>query len=335
MKVAIFSPKPSAVWVDKLGWVSDGFSQDGHDVRRCHSLADIPTADAECDLLLFDQNAGGLANVDLGIAAEKRAKSKRNSVWAWWQRDLVAMERDLPFAKQCTIETHGRALRAMDVVFVKERSMLDEYAAMGINARWLDQAATSEVPKCEHPERPEWDVLLFGCTSYRQRRDDARALADAGFRVLWLSSYAQYPLPPKIDTLPWTHPDKLPALASRCGLILGVDYRTDVPGYTSDRTYMAAGMGACYIARVEDYGADSGSLSPVADVAAWIYSDQEQLIQIVRTALADRDERERRGYASRERVMSKHTYKHRAAEICGIVDELRGKRLVSAAGAVS
>lgn len=330
MNVAIFSVEPSAVWVDKPGWVADGFREAGHDVRRCHTLDELAAADRECDLLLFDQNAAGLQHISLAESAERRDS---HNIWALWQRDLIASEFGKPLAEQCTIQTHGRLFKALDIVFVKERSMLDEYASLGINARWLDQASTSEVPKCEHPERPDYDVLVFGCTDYRQRQSDVRALIGAGFRVLWLADVGE--LPPGVAGHPWVHPRNLHEVVSRCGVVLGVDLRSDVPGYTSDRTYMAAGMGACYVARVEDYGADSISHSPAADVAAWVYSEQEQLLRIVSQALADRRERERRGMQSRKRVMSKHTYKHRAEEICGIVEGMRGERLAMAAGSVS
>ena len=332
MNVAIFSPQPSAVWVDKPGWATDGFREAGHSVRRCHDLADLPAAHRECDLLLFDQNAAGLQHIDLAISAERRAWREHN-VWALWQRDLIASEVGKPLAEQCTLQTHGRLFKAVDVAFVKERSMLGEYAAIGINARYLDQASTSDYPKCSHVERPEWDVLVFGCTDYKQRRSDVRSLVGAGFRVLWLADVGD--LPPGVAGHPWVHPRDLHEVVSRCGVVLGVDLRSDVPCYTSDRTYLAAGMGACYVARVEDYGSDSGSLSPAADLAAWVYSDQEQLLRIVSQALADRDERERRGYASRARVLAKHTYKHRAEEICGVVESLRGERLAAAAGSVS
>jgi hypothetical protein len=181
------------------------------------------------------------------------------------------------------------------------------------------------VPVPFSPTRLEWDVLVLGSPGYAQRRADARALAAAGFRVLWAGMAASDPVPPGVEWHPWVHPLKLPELVSRCGVVLGVDWRSDLPGYTSDRTYLACGMGACYVARYTDCGSDfpSASYSPAAALAAWIYSSTDELIEIVRLALSDVDERRRRGQWSRQCVMERHTYKHRAEEIVNLVAPAR------------
>jgi hypothetical protein len=212
-------------------------------------------------------------------------------------------------------------MRGMDIVFVKEKSLLDEYHQLGINAVWLDQACPADMPECEHCDRPEWDALVLGSTGYAQRRADARALADAGFRVLWAGMASSDPVPPRVEWHPWVHPLKLPELVSRCGVVLGVDWRSDLPGYTSDRTYLACGMGACYIARYTDCGPafPPASYSPAAALAAWIYSSTDELIELVRLATSNVDERRRRGQWSRQCVMERHTYKHRAEEIVNLV----------------
>ena len=155
-------------------------------------------------------------------------------------------------------------------------------------------------------------MLVLGSTGYAQRRTDARALADAGYRVLWAGMAGSDPVPPGVEWHPWVHPLKLPELVSRCGVVLGVDWRSDLPGYTSDRTYLACGMGACYVGRC-------GGASPPAGLAAWVYRSTDELIAIVRTAMADVHERRRRGERSRECVMARHTYAHRAEEIVELV----------------
>jgi hypothetical protein len=220
------------------------------------------------------------------------------------------------------VRSFGGLMRAMDLVLVKERSMLDEYAALGVRAAWLDQACPEEMPPCSPAEHPEWDVLVLGSTAYDQRRQDAAALAAAGFRVAWAGLPGRDPVPVGVEWLPWRHPTReLPRLAGSAAIVLGVDFRSDVPGYTSDRSYLVAGMGACYVARVTDYGADSapGPASPAAEVAAWIYDDRESLANVARTALADRDERRRRAERSRAIVMSRHTYRRRAEQIVELV----------------
>jgi hypothetical protein len=320
MKVAIVSPKPQDVLVDKLGWVADGFSSASHEVTRVHDLAGVCAADAECELLLFDQKAAGLSRCEL----TELASAPHRALWVQWWRDLVALEPHKELAEQPYLRSFGSLMRAMDIVFVKERTLLNEYASLGIDARWLDQACPAEMPACTHPERPDWDVLVLGSTAYDQRRQDAAALATAGYRVLWTGLAGRDPVPAGVEWQPWRHPlVELPQLVNRCAVVLGVDWCCDLPGYTSDRTYLAAGMGACYVARYTDYGCDSppGVYSPAAAVASWIYYDRKSLLNVVRAALADRAERRRRGADARALVMARHTYRRRAEEIAELVEE--------------
>jgi hypothetical protein len=167
-------------------------------------------------------------------------------------------------------------------------------------------------------------VLVLGSTAYDQRRQDAAALVASGYRVLWVGLPGSEPVPRGVEWQSWLHPlAELPKLVSRCAIVLGVDWRCDLAGYTSDRSYLAAGMGACYVARYTNYGADSppAAYSPAAALAAWIYDDRESLLDVVRAALADRAERERRGARARASVMARHTYRSRASEIFRFVEE--------------
>ncbi|HET6880428.1 MAG TPA: glycosyltransferase [Pirellulales bacterium] len=380
MDVALVCDPPHAVLVHKPSWVADGFRAAGHSVRLVHDLAGVRAADAECDLLLFDHKASGLNRAALAEMARSRSVGnglravppptagrpigylgngtesvpyRGRAIWAQWWRDLIAVDPAKPLAEQDYVRSFGAVMRGMDIVFVKERSLLDEYRQLGINAYWLDQACPAEMPACEHrgngdgfvlPERPagcfaqnvpvplspqraEWDVLVLGSPGYAQRRADARVLAEAGFRVLWAGMPASDPVPPGIEWHPWVHPLKLPELISRCGVVLGVDWRSDLPGYTSDRTYLACGMGACYVARCDAFPCRVGPASlrapahhalndvPQAALAAWVYQNTDELVDIVRHAMSDVDERRCRGERSRQLVMERHTYAHRAMEI--------------------
>ena len=320
MHVALISPKPHATLVDKFGWVADGFRAAGHEAVRAHDLAGVQAADDACDLLLFDQKAAGLNRAELTALA----LAPRRASWVQWWRDLIALDPRAPLAEQPFVRSFGGLMRAMDLVLVKERALADEYASLGIHAAWLDQACPEEMPTCAPAEHPEWDVLVLGSTAYDQRRQDAAALVAAGFRVAWAGLPGREPVPPGVEWRPWRHPTReLPQLAGRAAIVLGVDCRSDVAGYTSDRSYLAAGMGACYVARVTDYGADSAptAASPAAELAAWIYNDRESLVRVVRTALADPDERRRRAARSRAHVLSRHTYRCRAEQIVKLVRE--------------
>ena len=343
MHVALVCDRPDAVLVHKPSWVADGFRAAGHTATLVHDLAGVRAADACCDLVLFDHKASGLNRAALAELAVMRRVDRpvadfvrslavttggglnshefryaipfsgpRRAVWVQWWRDLVAMDPGKRLADQDYLRSFGPVMRGMDIVFVKEQSLLDEYRELGVNALWLDQACPAEMPACEHRERPEWDVLVLGSTGYAQRRADARALADAGFRVLWAGLAGSDLVPPGVEWHPWMHPLKLPELVSRCGVVLGVDWRSDLPGYSSDRTYLACGMGACYVARCE-------SAAPQSALAAWVYSRPDELIEIVHAAMSDVDERRRRGERSRRMVMEQHTYAHRAAEIVNLV----------------
>ncbi|HEX7379644.1 MAG TPA: glycosyltransferase [Pirellulales bacterium] len=362
LHIALACDPPHAVLVHKPSWVAAGFRAAGHDVRLVHDLAGVQAADAQCDLILFDHKASGMSRAGLAELANKRRTRQllplpkgEGTLWLQWWRDLIAVDPTKPLAEQDYIRSFGDIMRGMNIVFVKERSLLDEYHALGINAHWLDQACPADMPACEHRERPAWDVLVLGSPGYTQRRADARALADAGFRVLWAGMAASDPVPPGVQWHPWVHPLELPKLASRCGVVLGVDWRSDLPGYTSDRAYLACGMGACYLARCGhlplppdpqadvpggvflplppgegrgegglhlhtlDHSAFPFPRNPQAGLAAWVYDKVDDLIELVRTAISDVSERRRRGERSRRLVMEHHTYAHRAAEIAKVV----------------
>lgn len=268
--------------------------------------------------MLFDQKSAGLNRAEL----IELALAPRNAAWVQWWRDLVAFEPKASLAEQPFVRSFGDVMRAMNLVLVKERCLIDEYASLGIHAAWFDQACPEDMPPSNPEEHLEWDVLVLGSTAYDQRRQDAVALVAAGFRVAWAGLPGREPVPSGVEWRPWQHPMlELSHFAGRAAIVLGVDCRSDLPGYTSDRSYLVAGMGACYVARVADYGVDSapGAILPAAELAAWIYDDRESLVNVVRTALADPDERRRRAARSRALVMSQHTYRRRAEQIIELV----------------
>ena len=331
MKFALVSPALTVVLCDIVAWGADALVAAGHEVRRVHDLAGVVAADAACDVLLFDHKHAGL---NWNSLAELGRSCSRRSIWLQWWRDLVATDPATSLAKQANMVVYGKVMRVMDAVLVKERSLLDDFRDCGVNARWFDQACPAEMPACDHPAAPDWDVLVLGSISYPQRYDDARTLAAAGYRVLWAGLTDCITVPEGCDWRPWAHPlRELPQLVSRCALVLGVDWRSDLPGYTSARSYLVAGMGACYIARSADYGDHALGHSPAAQVAAWIYDCRESLLNVVRRALNHPEERRSRGELSRQLVLNRHTYHHRARELLELVCELQGAHLMRAAGA--
>lgn len=318
MRIALVSPPPGATLVDKFAWVADGFRAAGHEVARVHTLEGLSAADSLADLVLFDQKGAGLNHNSIANESiDRRAK------WACWWRDLIAWD-PVTLAEQDDLKLFLRMMRRMDVVFVKERSHLPEFAQLGINARWLDQACPTDIGQCEYAESLEFDVLVLGRTDYPQRRADVTALVAAGYSVLWASLPDSCGVPEGVTAHPWVHPtQELPALASRCACALSVDM-VHRPGYTSDRTYLLAGRGIPVVARVpetsEDLGlAELAEVAPQADVASWIYSDTEGLLRCVGQAVEDLGEARRRAAQGRRRVLERHTYRQRAEKIVEVV----------------
>src|SRR6185369_701488 len=163
-------------------------------------------------------------------------------------------------------------LRRMDVVGVKEKSLLPAFHDLGIKARYLDQGCPSDYPAATIGAK-QFDVLLFGAiaSQYRQRRQDAEALVAAGFNVAWASNGWKFPA--GVTQLPWTHPDMLPSLIGRAAVVLVSDYRHDLPGYWSDRFWLAMGAGACVVKRYTEGQPDGPFLT---------YRHESQLPDIVR-----------------------------------------------------
>lgn len=301
MNIAIVAP--ADVLVDKPAWAADGFAALGHHVRRCRTLAEVRRADAEADLLVFDHKGAGCGHIDLiELAAGRRSR------WCQWWRDLVLFDH-APLAQQPYLRTFGRLMKSMDCVFVKERALLPAYRDLGINALWLDQGCPATMPACCHVERPDYDVLVLGSVGYAQRRADARALAAAGFRVLWAGLPGADGLPPGIDGHPWVHPLALQTLVSRAACVLSVEWRHDVDGFVSDRTWLVCGMGGCLVRRRS---------AGMPELPAFDYGDETELVGLVRALVAKWEVRRDTGAAARAAVMAGHTFRERAAEVLGV-----------------
>ena len=134
--VAVICDRPENVLVHKPSWVADGFRARSHTVEMVHDLASIRRADEQCDLLVFDHKAAGVSRA----ALVQLSRQPRRAVWVQWWRDLIATDPQARLADQPFMRSFGDVMRGMDLVLVKERSLLDDYRQLGINAAWLDQA---------------------------------------------------------------------------------------------------------------------------------------------------------------------------------------------------
>ena len=297
MKIACVYPD-TPNW-PKMCWVLEAFQRIGHTVRQVKNRDELQAADNECDLIVFAHK--GLA---IRWPNMRDIALTRKAFWCSWWFDLNALDHKLHFGEQDI-----QKLRGMDVVFVKERSFLNEYRELGANAFYLDQGCPQDLPYAE-PQEKEWDVLLWGQggTNYRQRTKDAISLALADLRVAWacnpVTGIPNVPGNP-IQRLPWTHPDKLPELAGKAKCVLSVGRRSDLPGYWSDAYWLACGMGAVVLRR-ETPGIPIGpavvtySVNPIEAYHAAVELD---------------------GKENRTWVMNNHTIEHRCRDLISIVQE--------------
>lgn len=271
-------------------WVSQAVENLGHTVVRVHHVDDFAAADEVCDVMLFEHRDCGI-----GWRHVRDRHPHKKSVWAQWHWDLIAQFPG-PLSETHYMKSFAGGMRQFDMNYVKERSMIAEFESLGIKAEYMDQGCTSDWPACQHFDRPEWDVLVFGQHNcwYQARVLAATRLIEAGFTVAWASTYEN--LPKGVRHLPWCHPNELPELMSLARCVLDIDMRMDVDGYWSDRHWMIRGAGAINL-RPGKFGLD--------DVV-----EQARLVRDMST-----EERERHGMEDRHHVMESHTYEHRLRDI--------------------
>ena len=260
----------------KMRWVHEALLSLGHQVDRARDASGFQGLSQTCDLVLLTQKGFGGRWPDL-----KANFSQRKAIIAQWWFDLIAYQPGVPLAQQGYLspDNHLPLMRACDLVFVKERELLPEFHALGVNAHYLDQGCPVDSPECIRATEPKWDVLLWG-QSYPERTADASSLADAGLRVAWAGN--DRGVPRGIESLPWCHPNDLPAIAGQASLVLSCDKRHDINGYWSDRFWMALGMGCCVLRR-ETPGLPDGPFI--------VYRDRHELVERAKELLAAHGDR--------------------------------------------
>jgi len=316
----------------KMRWVACALRNLGHEVEVIRTVEKL--ANAECDLVVFAHKGAGVNGTDVVTLSQKRT-----CPWVAWWFDLLAIEANKPLAEQSSLQTWTSQqiweptddlvlMRALDAVFVKERGLLGEYRDLGVNAQWLDQGCPSWLGKCEHREIPEWDVLVYGTTSkaWRQRRHDVSDICGEGFAVAW-AGHAAGSFPTACLSLPWCPPAELPALASRAAITLCVNLRSDMDGYTSDRFWLALGMGACVLAR-------RWPGMPNHPHAVRTYESSVEMLLAIKQLRADRGARAAQGTIARRWVMGEHTIERQCERLIELCAPLRKDCAASAAGQV-
>lgn len=327
MKVAIaYADQPK--W-PKNAWVAGALRDEGHEVQIVRDIDALRRADETCEVVILSQKGSGLNATDVLAVA-----SGHKAVWTTWTFDLMALWPGVPLAEQSPLMTLNssevwepsgtlRVMRAIDVAFVKERSLLADYRALGVNAEYLDQGCPAAMPATSHCERSEWDVLVWGNASkeWRQRRDDVRALVNEGFVVAW-AGHAAAPVVGGALPLPFCPPLELPGLAAKAAVVLCCDLRHDLKGYWSDRFWLALGMGACVLRRS----------TPGLPMGPYLhYHNERQLVDHVRYLRQNVEAREAMGREARIWVMAHHTIRHRCRELIERCRTIQRRSAASAA----
>lgn len=306
----------------KFHFIADALRALGHEVEHVQTLEELQAADARSDIVLFEQRCPG----SIGDVQLEEFAPQRKAWWTQWNFDLGAFD-DGPIAKQPGIEPFLRVMRSMDLVLVKERGLLDEYKAAGINAIWFDQACPSNMRQAKLESDPPYDVLVWGSARpplWKQRRMDAFSLTEAGFRVAWASDSGD--VPPGCARLPGCQPLELPDLIEQAKVSLVVDARQDVEGYYSDRIWLAAGAGACIVRRVCE---GSGPLPGLG------YHGDRTLLHECRMLCDNFEARVKSGQLSRDMVFGprgtfgRHTYEARCEELLREITTIREARDVA------
>jgi len=295
---------------DKYAWVAAALERTGHEVRRAMFGDEVTAAERWADVSVWEPK--WLQN-HVGPSGCFRVG---------WMFDLIARQ-DGPLAEQRLLfgwdgqrmaETALlRGLKSCDLALVKERSLLDEYRGLGVNAEWFDQGCPHWIGECEHREPPRWDALVLGTTRWRQRREDVAALVAAGLRVGWAVQEGDYGHVGGVEYVPFVPPERLPELASEAAVVVDCGARSDLPGYWSDKFWLVLGMGACHVRR----WSPGLPRDPAESPTYLTYGDARQLAAIVGEAplRTSAEDRKQMGKRAREWVLSNHTYTHRAREL--------------------
>lgn len=282
----------------KIDWVCEAARRLGHDVRRARTATELTPLLHESDLVIMGHKslAGRWPNICNAMSGRRCPV-----VYVWF--DLVATDPGVPLEEQPLFKAFQRQFQACDLVLVKERSLLPEYHAAGVNAAWCDQGCPSNMPAVE-PVEPEWDLLVWGQSgTYRQRVNAVQSAIKAGYKVAWAGTG---PFPTGVIGLPWTAPFDLPKLASKARCVLSCGTRNDLDSYWSDGLWLALGMGACVIRK---------STPGLPDGPFICYHDDADLVSSLKYARSRPEETLEMGRKARTWALSNHTIEHRVTDI--------------------
>ena len=181
----------------------------------------------------------------------------------------------------------------------------------GVKARFFPFAMAADIFNCERPLRErKWDIAFAGNTSegvYNRRRAILRAVREAFSGRASMSLYARVYL------------HKLAALYGNAKIVLNC--AADGLSALNMRLFEGMGCGALVLTDLvehQDEIFEDGKHYAV-------YRDVDDLIAKLEYYLSHLDEAQRIAAEGRRHLLSRHTYEHRARELCAIVERLTGQ----------
>jgi hypothetical protein len=300
----------------KFHFVSDALGALGHSVFHAQTLDDLRYADSNCDFLLFEQR--GPAELCLPDLRDFLT-GPRKSACIQWFFDLNIFDDSLPVKDQAPVAPFLEVMQGMDLVLVKERDRLNDYADAGIVALWFDQGCPSTMRQAVLKQSPEFDVVLWGSASrplWKQRWNDVDCLCRMGFKVGWFTDHGE-PLPNGCIRRPGYQPLELPEVIEQGKVTLCVDAVQHIDGYWSDRIWLAAGAGACIIRR------DNRSIELRPGEP---YTSEAALVEIAKRYCADFRERRSCGEFARCLTLPANSYESRCEQLVNHAQRLIDQR---------
>lgn len=219
----------------------------------------------------------------------------------------------------------GADLAEYDAVIANSAGVTEDLEALGARAVYpLHWAADPEVYAPLHRKR-EQDVFFYGYgDAYRERwmaallAEPSRRLSDVRFAVGGGGFKTDLGSTRRIGDVPFNQ------FVARCSaslinLNITRDAHASVYASSSARIFELAMMGCAVVS------------NPVSGLDTWfepgrellVVEDADQAVETYQGLLADDGARRRLGAAARARCLAEHTYRHRAAELCEILERYR------------
>jgi len=229
--------------------------------------------------------------------------------------------RGVPWLRRSRLSWWLPVAREMDIVFLRERGNLKRYALEGVRGYYLDQAADAEEsPSTNAPATLRCDVAFFG--SYLPSRGRMLRRLAAGRRLRVYSACRRKWIMHGVPASGAAYGSRLAEAVAAAGVVYGESARSDIDGYWSDRVYRILGHRGFFLTK---YVPGLETIFTNHRHLVWGHDDDE-LVDLCSPYLADPVRRCKIAEAGFQHVRAHHTYDHRAREIIGVLERLRGMR---------